>query len=103
MQRIISSLTALAAAAVFAGTAVRAGDDDVHATNDALAANMSRPVTPTAVRKRDSRRARDVAFISNLRRIKTDGALSGHLKRRFERARQARRRSVRERTQEVRA
>jgi hypothetical protein len=86
VQRIVSSLTTLTAAAVFAGTAVGAGEVDVHATNDALATNMSTPVIPTAVRKRDSRRARDVAFISILWRVKTDGALSGDLMGRVEAA-----------------
>jgi len=59
------------AAVVFAETAVGALDVDVHATNDALATNMSTPVTPTAIRRRDSRRARAVAFISNLWSVKT--------------------------------
>lgn len=70
-------MTVLAAAAIFAETAMGAVDVDVHATNDALATNMSTPVTPTAVRRRDSRRARDVAVISNLWWVKTDTALSG--------------------------
>jgi hypothetical protein len=77
VQRVISSLTALAAAAVFAETAVGAVGVDVYATNDALATNISTPVTPTAVRRRDSRRARDAAFISNLWCVKIDTILSG--------------------------